>query len=68
MRPLKMELFVMKNRKWLETVVDCCYIGFHLKCDRAPRSGSKMHRQIEIKAIKYSTRHLHVQSQQKKTH
>ena len=42
----KMELNVTKNRQWLETVVDCCDIEHHLKYDRAPRSDSKMHRQI----------------------
>ena len=26
-----MELFVTKNRQWLETVVDCCYIKLCLK-------------------------------------
>ena len=31
----KMELFVTKNRSWLETV-DSCYIEVRLKCDRAP--------------------------------
>ena len=33
----KIELFVTKNRQWLETVVDWCYIELHLKCDKASR-------------------------------
>ena len=40
----KMELIVTKNKEWLETVVDCCDRELHLKCDRAPRSDSKIHR------------------------
>ena len=42
-------VFVAEIRQWLamaglETVVDCCYIELRLKCDRVPRSDSKMHR------------------------
>ena len=33
----KIELFVIKNRLQLESVVDCCYLELRLKCDRAPR-------------------------------
>ena len=40
----KIEFFVTKNRYWLETVVDCCYKERRVKCDRAPRSDSEMHR------------------------
>ena len=36
-----------------------------LKCDRAPRFNGEMHRSFQIKAIKYSVHHLHVQSRQK---
>ena len=34
-----------KEDRWgLETVVDCCYVELCLKCNRAPRSNSEMHR------------------------
>ena len=39
----------MQRLRWsllLETVVDSCYIELCLKCDRAPRSDSEMHRSI----------------------
>ena len=34
----KMEFFVTKSRKWLETVVDCYYTEICLKCDSTPES------------------------------
>ena len=58
-----MELFVTKSRKYGNCC--CSYYGvIRLKCDRAPRSASET--QINLnKRIKYSIRHLHVQSLQK---
>ena len=56
----KMDLFVTKNRQWLETVVDCCYIELCFKCDSTPEYNYETHRYISIKAKKYSLWHLDV--------
>ena len=36
----EMELFVIKNRQWLETAADCCYTELRLTCHKARRSDS----------------------------
>ena len=36
----KAEIFLTKNRSWLKTIIDCCYIELCLKCNMAPISNS----------------------------
>ena len=36
----KLEIFLTKNRSWLKTIIDCCYIELCLKCDMVPISNS----------------------------
>ena len=59
-----MEFFLAKNRYWLETVVDFCYIQLRFKRDSFLDPTLKCIDKFKFETIKHSICHFHIQSQQ----
>ena len=59
-----MEFFLAKNRYWLETVFDFCYIQLCFKRDSFLDPTLKCIDKFKFETIKHSICHFHIQSQQ----